>query len=379
MLCSFLRILFIFAQIHLFNIKDLYIVMVSNHVVIMAGGIGSRFWPMSTVDCPKQFIDVLGCGKSLLQLTVDRFSGICPAENIWVLTSEKYAPMVKEQLPMVPEENILKEPCRRNTAPCIAYAAWKIKKRDPNANMVVTPSDHFVADVAEFRRVITSSLAFVSSSDTILTLGIKPTRPDTGYGYIEAVLGSSSLSNKEVFRVDSFKEKPSLELAQAYIAKNNFYWNSGIFIWNVSTIVNAFRVYQSPIAGVFESLMPYYYTPQEQQMVNEKFPECRNISVDYAIMERADEIFVFPVDFGWSDLGTWVSLHCNMQKDVNGNVALGTDIRFAESHNCIVDTRNLKKVVVVGVDNCIISENDGNLLVCRMSDENRIKEFSDEK
>ena len=345
----------------------------------MAGGIGSRFWPMSTVDCPKQFIDVLGCGKSLLQLTVDRFSGICPAENIWVLTSEKYAPMVKEQLPMVPEENILKEPCRRNTAPCIAYAAWKIKKRDPNANMVVTPSDHFVADVAEFRRVITSSLAFVSSSDTILTLGIKPTRPDTGYGYIEAVLGSSSLSNKEVFRVDSFKEKPSLELAQAYIAKNNFYWNSGIFIWNVSTIVNAFRVYQSPIAGVFESLMPYYYTPQEQQMVNEKFPECRNISVDYAIMERADEIFVFPVDVGWSDLGTWVSLHCNMQKDVNGNVALGRDIRFAESHNCMVDTRNLKKVVVVGVDNCIISENDGNLLVCRMTDENRIKEFSDEK
>ena len=345
----------------------------------MAGGIGSRFCPMNTVDCPKQFIDVLGCGKSLLQLTADRFSGICPAENIWVLTSEKYAPMVKEQLPMVPEENILKEPCRRNTAPCIAYAAWKIKKRDPNANMVVTPSDHFVADVAEFRRVITSSLAFVSSSDTILTLGIKPTRPDTGYGYIEAVLGSSSLSNKEVFRVDSFKEKPSLELAQAYIAKNNFYWNSGIFIWNVSTIVNAFRVYQSPIAGVFESLMPYYYTPQEQQMVNEKFPECRNISVDYAIMERADEIFVFPVDFGWSDLGTWVSLHCNMQKDVNGNVALGRDIRFAESHNCMVDTRNLKKVVVVGVDNCIISENDGNLLVCRMTDENRIKEFSDEK
>lgn len=353
--------------------------MASNHVVIMAGGIGSRFWPMSTVDCPKQFIDVLGCGKSLLQLTVDRFSGICPLENIWVLTSEKYAPLVKEQLPMVPEENILKEPCRRNTAPCIAYAAWKIKKRHPDANMVVTPSDHFVADVAEFRRVITSSLAFVANSDTILTLGIKPTRPDTGYGYIEAVLGSSSLSNKEIFRVDSFKEKPSLELAQAYIAKNNFYWNSGIFIWNVSTIVNAFRVYQSPIASIFESLMPYYYTSEEQALVNEKFPECRNISVDYAIMERADEIFVFPADFGWSDLGTWVSLHCNMQKDVNRNVALGADVRFAESHNCVVDTRGLKKVIVIGMNDCIVSENNGNLLVCRMSEENRIKEFSDEK
>ena len=345
----------------------------------MAGGIGSRFWPMSTIDCPKQFIDVLGCGKSLLQLTVDRFAGICPLENIWVLTSEKYAPLVKEQLPMILEENILKEPCRRNTAPCIAYAAWKIKKRDPNANMVVTPSDHFVADVQEFRRVIKSSLGFVAGSDAILTLGIKPTRPDTGYGYIEAVLGDSSLSNKEVFRVDSFKEKPSLEIAEAYIAKNNFYWNSGIFIWNVSTIVNAFRIYQSPIASVFESLVPYYYTDDEQRLVNERFPECRSISVDYAIMERADEIFVFPADFGWSDLGTWMSLHCNSPKDVNGNAALNGKTEFVESKNCVVNTRGMKNVVVIGMDNCIVAENGGNLLVCRMSDEGMIKEFSEEK
>lgn len=345
----------------------------------MAGGIGSRFWPMSTIDCPKQFIDVLGCGKSLLQLTVDRFAGICPLENIWVLTSEKYASLVKEQLPMILEENILKEPCRRNTAPCIAYAAWKIKKRDPNANMVVTPSDHFVADVQEFRRVIKSSLGFVAGSDAILTLGIKPTRPDTGYGYIEAVLGDSSLSNKEVFRVDSFKEKPSLEIAEAYIAKNNFYWNSGIFIWNVSTIVNAFRIYQSPIASVFESLVPYYYTDDEQRLVNERFPECRSISVDYAIMERADEIFVFPADFGWSDLGTWMSLHCNAPKDVNGNAALNGKTNFVESKNCVVNTRGLKNVVVIGMDNCIVAENGGNLLVCRMSDEGMIKEFSEEK
>ena len=345
----------------------------------MAGGIGSRFWPMSTIDCPKQFIDVLGCGKSLLQLTVDRFAGICPLENIWVLTSEKYASLVKEQLPMILEENILKEPCRRNTAPCIAYAAWKIKKRDPNANMVVTPSDHFVADVQEFRRVIKSSLGFVADSDAILTLGIKPTRPDTGYGYIEAVLGDSSLSNKEVFRVDSFKEKPSLEIAEAYIVKNNFYWNSGIFIWNVSTIVNAFRIYQSPIASVFESLVPYYYTDDEQRLVNERFPECRSISVDYAIMERADEIFVFPADFGWSDLGTWMSLHCNAPKDVNGNAALNGKTNFVESKNCVVNTRGLKNVVVIGMDNCIVAENGGNLLVCRMSDEGMIKEFSEEK
>ena len=350
-----------------------------NHVVIMAGGVGSRFWPMSTADCPKQFIDVLGCGKSLLQLTVDRFAGICPVENIWVLTSEKYAPMVKEQLPMIKEENILKEPCRRNTAPCIAYAAWKIKKRFPNANMVVSPSDHFVADVQEFRRVIASSLNFVADSDAILTLGIKPTRPETGFGYIEAVLGASSLANKEVFRVDSFKEKPSLEIAQAYIAKNNFYWNSGIFIWNVSTIVNAFRIYQSPIASVFESLLPYYYTVEEQEQVNARFPECRSISVDYAIMERADEIFVFPSNFGWSDLGTWMSLYCNVQKDMNGNAALGGNVRFTDSHNCIVNTRGMKDVVVIGVNDCIVAENEGNLLVCKMSEENRIKEFSEEK
>ena len=245
--------------------------------------------------------------------------------------------------------------------------------------MVVTPSDHFVADVQEFRRVIKSSLGFVAGSDAILTLGIKPTRPDTGYGYIEAVLGDSSLSNKEVFRVDSFKEKPSLEIAEAYIAKNNFYWNSGIFIWNVSTIVNAFRIYQSPIASVFESLVPYYYTDDEQRLVNERFPECRSISVDYAIMERADEIFVFPADFGWSDLGTWMSLHCNAPKDVNGNAALNGKTNFVESKNCVVNTRGLKNVVVIGMDNCIVAENGGNLLVCRMSDEGMIKEFSEEK
>lgn len=351
--------------------------MASNHVVIMAGGIGSRFWPVSSEDRPKQFIDVLGCGKSLLQLTYDRFVGICPKENFWVLTSEKYAPLVKEQLPDIPDDHLLKEPCRRSTAPCIAYAAWKIKKIDPKANMVVTPSDHFIADVNEFRRVIDSSLGFVNDSDAIVTLGIKPTRPETGFGYIEAVLGSATLSNKEIFRVDSFKEKPALDVAQAYIAKNNYYWNSGIFIWNVSTIVNAFRVYQSPMASVFEALMPYYFTPEEQQAVNEKFPECRSISVDYAIMERADEVFVFPAEFGWSDLGTWFSLYENLPKDVNDNVVIGDNVFMADSRNCIVDTRNLKKVIVVGMEDCVIAENDGSLLVSKINEENRIKDIID--
>ncbi len=349
----------------------------SNHIVIMAGGIGSRFWPISTSDCPKQFIDVLGCGKSLLQLTLERFGNMFPKENVWIVTSAAYADMVMEQLPDVPKENILLEPCRRNTAPCIAYAAWKIKKKDPNANMVVTPSDHFVQDVTEFRRVIESSLKFVSDSDAILTLGIKPTRPETGYGYIEAVLGTSSLANKEVYRVDSFKEKPDIDVAKAYIARNNFYWNSGIFIWNVQTIVNAFRVYQSPIANIFESILPVMYTEQEQSVIDEKFPDCRNISVDYAILERAEEVFVFPVDFGWSDLGTWMSLYDRSSRDLNGNSMIGCNVEFSESHNCIVHAKENKRIVLIGINDCIVAEHDGNLLVCKMSEEGRIKEFTD--
>ncbi|MBQ2787282.1 MAG: mannose-1-phosphate guanylyltransferase [Bacteroidaceae bacterium] len=349
----------------------------SNHLVIMAGGIGSRFWPISTSNKPKQFIDVLGCGKTLLQLTAERFGDICPKENIWVLTSAKYASMVKEQLPMIPEENILLEPCRRNTAPCIAYAAWKIKKKDMHANMVVTPSDHFVSDTVEFRRVINSSLKFVADSDAILTLGIKPTRPETGYGYIEAVLGNSTLSNKEVFRVDSFKEKPDLDTAKAYITKNNFYWNSGIFIWNVQTIVNAFRVYQSPIANIFESLLPVYYTQEEQSAIDEKFPECRNISVDYAILERAEEIFVFPADFGWSDLGTWGSLYSRLAHDLNGNAIIGKNVEMCETHNCIVHTTENKRVVLIGLDDCIVAEQNDELLICKIPEEGRIKDFSD--
>ena len=273
----------------------------NNHLVIMAGGVGSRFWPMSTPDYPKQFIDVLGCGRTLIQLTADRFKGICLPENVWVVTSEKYAETVKEQLPEIADDHILREPCRRNTAPCIAYVSWKIKARNPKANMVVTPSDHIVMDVTEFQRVIDAAMKFTADSDAILTLGMKPTRPETGYGYIEADLTIPSTSNKEVYRVYSFKEKPDLETAERYIKKNNFFWNAGIFVWNVSTVVNALRVYQPAISKIFERLLPYYYTEQEQEMINQNFPLCENISVDYAIMEKADEIFVFPSDFGWSD------------------------------------------------------------------------------
>lgn len=349
----------------------------NNHLVIMAGGIGSRFWPMSTKECPKQFIDVMGCGRTLIQLTVDRFADVCPQENIWVVTSEKYAGIVREQLPEIPEENILKEPCRRNTAPCIAYVCWKIKTRNSKANVVVTPSDHVVMNVKEFQRVISSALAYTQDSDAILTLGMRPTRPETGYGYIEADLSSSSASNKEIFRVDSFKEKPDLETAEKYIRQNNYFWNAGIFIWNVNTIVNAFRVYQPEIAEIFTALMPHYYTENEQQEINAHFPDCPNISVDYAILEKSDEIYVFPADFGWSDLGTWGSLHVQMEKDLSDNVAIGQDVTLYESRGCVVHTTQEKKVVIIGLNGYIVAENNDQLLICKLEDEQRIKEFSD--
>lgn len=346
-----------------------------NHLVIMAGGVGSRFWPMSTPDCPKQFIDVLGCGKTLLQLTVERFDGICPPDNIWVVTSEQYVDMVREQLPQIPEQNILREPCRRNTAPCIAYVSWRIKAKDPRGTMVVSPSDHIVTDVNEFRRVILSSMDFASDSDAILTLGMKPTRPETGYGYIRADLSEASARNREIYRVDSFREKPDLATAEHYIKKNYYFWNSGIFVWSVSTIVNALRVYQPVLSDIFESMLPIYGTDKEQEFINRNFPRCENISIDYAIMEKVEEIFVFPAQFGWSDLGTWGSLREQTTKDVYGNACIGPDIDLYDSHNCMVHTAQQKKVVIQGLDGYIVAEKDGVLLICKMSEEQRIKQF----
>jgi len=350
----------------------------NNHLVIMAGGVGSRFWPMSTAEKPKQFIDVLGVGKTLIQLTVERFGDLVTPENIWVVTNQKYAPIVEEQLPNIPKTNILCEPCRRNTAPCIAYVSWRIKSNDPKANIVVTPSDHIVTDIDEFQRVIKECMRFTSETDAIVTLGMKPNRPETGYGYIQADLSTSSLRNKEIYRVDSFREKPDLKTAEEYIKKNYYFWNAGIFIWNVNTIVNAFRIYQPSMAKIFESMMSVYGTEKEQAFIDERFPECENISVDYAIMEKAEEIFVCPADFGWSDLGTWGSLHGQSKKDLYGNATIGQDINLIESHNCIVHTTQEKKVVIQGLDGYIVAEKDDILLICKLSEEQRIKQFSGE-
>ncbi len=350
----------------------------NNNLVIMAGGVGSRFWPMSTPECPKQFIDVMGCGRTFIQLTFDRFKGVVAPENVWVVTSKQYAGIVKEQLPEIPTENILLEPCRRNTAPCIAYVSWRIKKKNPKANLVITPSDHMVTDVEEFRRVINSALDFTAETDAIVTLGMHPTRPETGYGYIQADLTTSSPRIKSIYRVDQFREKPDLATAQQYIRQAEYFWNSGIFVWNVETIVQALRYYEPEVSQVFEALLPYYGTDQEQEKIDEAYPLCKSISIDYAVMEKAEEIYVYPADFGWSDVGTWGSLMTLAEKDEDGNAKIGPRIELHDTHNCIVHTSEERRVVVQGLDGYIVAEKGNTLLICKLSEEQRIKEFSAE-
>lgn len=342
----------------------------------MAGGIGSRFWPMSSEEMPKQFLDLLGTGRSLLQMTVDRFTpAVCPMENIWIVTSSKFATIVEQQLPGVPKRNILLEPCRRNTAPCIAYVSWSIKSINPNANIVVTPSDAFIGNVPKYQEAIQSCLKFSAETDSITTLGIQPDYPATGYGYIEGDLSYASPTNHNIYRVDSFKEKPELEIAQKYVRQPNYFWNSGIFVWNVNTIINAFRVYEPEMAKDFDRLKCVLGTPDEQKDIDELYPQLESISVDYAIMEKADEIYVYPADFGWSDLGSWSSLRSLLHKDEHGNACVGQDIKLFETNNCIIHAGKERQVVVQGLDGYIVVERDGVLLICKLSEEQRIKLF----
>lgn len=347
----------------------------NNYLVILAGGAGSRFWPISSEELPKQFLDILGCGRTLIQLTLERFNGLIPKENVWVVTAEKYREIVMEQLPEIPSSNILCEPCRRNTAPCICYVSWKIKKLNTKANIVVSPSDHLVVDIQAFQSAIDDSLSFAAETDAVVTLGLKPTRPETGYGYIKADLTYSSSRKHNIFRVDEFKEKPTFEIAKEYIQSPNYLWNSGIFIWNVNTIINAFRVYEPEVSSIFEGLMPYYGTDKEQNKIDESYPQCKNISVDYAILEKAEEIFVFPASFSWSDLGTWNSLREQSDMDKYGNVCIGDNIKLYDTYNTIVHTCDKKEVIVEGLDGYVVAEKEGKLLVCRLSEEQRIKLF----
>lgn len=339
----------------------------NTHVVVMAGGIGSRFWPLSTPEFPKQFIDILGCGRTLIQLAVDRFQGICPIENFWVVTNAKYADIVKKQIPGIPENHILAEPAARNTAPCIAWTCWRIKAEDPDANVVVTPSDAVVMNSEEFRRVINNALDYTANHNDIVTIGIKPNRPETGYGYVESLPEHTG----EIYSVKEFKEKPDLETANKYLNAGNYLWNAGIFVWNVKTITDSIKKYKVNIAEDMDRII-------NTGNVQEIFPQCEKISIDFAVMEPASKegkVFTHPADFGWSDLGNWASLHEKLQKDEDGNAAVG-NVRFFECSNCVAHTEDAKKVVLQGLDDYIISEKNGQIIVCRRSEEQRIKDFS---
>lgn len=339
----------------------------NTHVVIMAGGIGSRFWPLSTPEYPKQFIDILGCGRTLIQLTVDRFQGVCPIENFWVVTNAKYVDIVKQQIPGIPENHILAEPAARNTAPCIAWACWSIKAEAPDANVVVTPSDAVVMNPEEFRRVINNALEHTANHNDIVTIGIKPNRPETGYGYVETLPEQIG----EIHHVKEFKEKPDMATAKEYLKAGNYLWNAGIFVWNVKTITDSIKKYKVNIAEDMDRII-------NTGNVQEIFPQCEKISIDFAVMEPASKegkVFTHPADFGWSDLGNWASLHEKLQKDENGNAAVG-NVKFFDCSNCVVHTEDARKVVLQGLDDYIISEKNGQIIVCRRSEEQRIKDFS---
>lgn len=340
----------------------------------MAGGVGSRFWPLSTPEYPKQFIDILGCGRTLLQLTVDRFKGVAPIENFWVVTNAKYVDIVKQQIPGIPVNHILAEPEARNTAPCIAWACWRIKAEDENANIVVTPSDAVVMNPEEFRRVIQNSLAYTEQKEAIVTIGIKPSRPETGYGYVQF----AEQIDGEIHKVAVFKEKPNLETAKDYLADGHYLWNAGIFVWNVQTIVKSIAKYNSQIAGLMDRITKSFGSSEERNVVEGLFPLCEKISIDYAVMEPASKegmVYTHPADFGWSDLGNWASLHEKLQKDAEGNGTVG-NVKLYECNNCVVHVEDAKKVVLQGLDGFIVSEKNGQILVCKRSEEQRIRDFS---
>ena len=342
------------------------------NIVIMAGGIGSRLWPVSTPEMPKQFIDLLGVGKSLLQLTVERFRPVADIAGMWVVTSENYVDIVRKQLPEMPADHILAEPVPRNTAPCIAYACWRIMREDPEANIVVTPSDAIVLKTELFSEIISKALEFTASSSSIVTVGIHPDRPETGYGYI----CSSSKEECNIVKVNEFREKPDRETAERYLAAGNYFWNAGIFVWSVSTIVDQMRRHAPQIAGMMDKIARTFGTEEEKAALAEFFPQCDKISIDYAVMEKSDSIYVISADLGWSDLGSWTSAGSHIAEGTDGNRVVGNDVRLIDSEGCIVHAEDCKKVVVKGLKNYVVACRGGNLLVCPAADEQKIKDYA---
>ena len=342
------------------------------NIVIMAGGIGSRLWPVSTPEMPKQFIDLLGVGKSLLQLTVERFRSVAGIAGMWVVTSENYVDIVRKQLPEMPADHILAEPVPRNTAPCIAYACWRIMREDPEANIVVTPSDAIVLKTELFSEIISKALEFTASTSSIVTVGIHPDRPETGYGYI----CSSSKEEGNVVKVNEFREKPDRETAGRYLAAGNYFWNAGIFVWSVSTIVDQMRRHAPQIAGMMDKIARTFGTEEEKAALAEFFPQCDKISIDYAVMEKSDSIYVISADLGWSDLGSWTSAGSHIAEGTDGNRVVGKDVRLIDSEGCIVHAEDCKKVVVKGLKDYVVACRGGNLLVCPAADEQKIKDYA---
>lgn len=345
------------------------------YAVIMAGGIGSRFWPLSKQKNPKQFLDVLNTGKSLFLATYERFQQMCGDDSIYVVANEDYEEIIKKQVPRIKDNQLLLEPLSRNTAPCIAYAAYKIASQNPDATMVVAPSDHLIMNEKKFLDYINKALKFASTRDVLVTLGIKPNRPDTGYGYIQMI---EKNKDEGLFKVKTFTEKPDEELAKHFIESGEFLWNAGIFVWNVKSIIKAFEHYLPEIGNCFKFPQGVYYTDKEKEYVLKSYTRCSNISIDYGMMEKADNVWVLPSDFGWSDIGTWNSVFEHLNKDENNNVVKGKYVFIRDAKNCIINVSDDKLLAVNNVDNLIIVESDNIILVADKSKEQDIKHVVNE-
>ncbi|WP_299578348.1 mannose-1-phosphate guanylyltransferase [uncultured Sunxiuqinia sp.] len=349
--------------------------MNNNFCIIMAGGIGSRFWPMSKSSMPKQFLDILGTGRTFIQMTYDRFTKVCPPENIFVVTSVDYKDLVLQQLPELSDDQVLLEPLRRNTAPCVAYASYKIKSINPEANIIVAPSDHLIMKEEQFIAEIEKGIDFAQNNDVLVTLGITPSRPETGYGYIQVDAKSEYKNFGNLFQVKTFTEKPNLEMAKIFVSSGEFFWNSGIFIWSLKSILAAFDQHLDDVSSLFKKGEKLYGTEDEVHFIAKTYSECQNISLDYGIMEKAENVYVLCADFGWSDLGTWGSLYENSSKDDSNNSIKGGQVFTYQTKNCIVNVPKDKVVVLQGLEGYIVVESDNTLLICKKEDEQQIRHF----
>ncbi|MGN6508842.1 MAG: mannose-1-phosphate guanylyltransferase [Chitinophaga sp.] len=342
------------------------------YVAIMAGGIGSRFWPYSRTDFPKQFLDILNTGKTLLQWTYERFTQFIPEENIYIVTHHQYAGTVAKQLPGLPADNIVSEPSRKNTAPCVAYISHKIHKKDPKASIVCAPADHLIMDPTSFTSTCLNALLFAQKNNALLTLGIKPTRPDTGYGYIQY---ETEQVADNVYKVKTFTEKPNLELAKTFLKSGDFLWNAGIFVWNSKSILQAFAEHLPEMDELFVAEKEVLNTPKEKDVIERIYSQCTNLSIDYGIMEKAENVYVIPSNFGWSDLGTWASAYENLEKDYLGNAVQGKNVMVIDASNCMVKAPNDKLVLLQGLEDMIVIDTSDVLLICKKQNEQQIKEY----